>query len=175
EDYEAWWHERRRSAAADRRPHRWVALMLEADGYIEMNWEVASRLGIRRVFPFATRAVLEQAFRWHPAELIRGGPPPQTKKMLRAALRDDVPAENLMRTDRGWYPLPGRDDPLPLGDELPPALTGIVRDDWLAAPPRALPWRDAQWVAALAHIGRHLAELRPRSRGRAVAADLIRP
>ncbi|HEX2086605.1 MAG TPA: asparagine synthase-related protein, partial [Solirubrobacteraceae bacterium] len=47
EDYEAWWHERRRSAAADRRPHRWVALMLEADGYIEMNWEVASRLGIR--------------------------------------------------------------------------------------------------------------------------------
>ena len=37
-------------------------MFLERQGFLGMHWEVTSALGIRRVFPFVSRALLELAF-----------------------------------------------------------------------------------------------------------------
>lgn len=62
-----------------------------------MQWEVCSALGVRRVSPFSTRAVLELALECHPLELLG----PEDKRLMRGALRDVVPADLLERPDKG--------------------------------------------------------------------------
>src|SRR5437879_8887991 len=99
EEYREWLERRRRDAARDGAPLRHLALRAEADGFVAMNWEAASALGVRRSFPFFNREVLDLAFECHPAELVGPG----TKKLLRAAVRDDVPARNLGRLDKGQW------------------------------------------------------------------------
>jgi hypothetical protein len=104
-----------------------------------MNWEACSTLGIRRSFPFFNREVLELAYECHPAELYGPG----TKKLLRAALHNDVPSRNLYRQDKGR-----RDDAVvksmqslqePMPDEsLPEELEGVLSPGWFAKPPQVL-------------------------------------
>src|SRR5207253_1718401 len=87
EEYRAWRHRRRDAATRDHAPRRYLALRAEEDGFLAMNWEAATTLGVRRFFPFFNRDVIELAFECHPTELVGPG----TKKLLRRALRQDVP------------------------------------------------------------------------------------
>src|SRR5205823_5088277 len=80
EEYRDWFRRWRREAAAARHPLESLAHMVEWDGWLTMNWEMASACGVRRTHPFWTRELLELAFSCHPAELIGPG----TKKLLRA-------------------------------------------------------------------------------------------
>ena len=134
EEYRAWLERRRRDAACDPDPWRYLALRAEADGFVAMNWEAASAVGIRRSFPFFNREVLELAFECHPVELVGPG----TKKLLRAALRDDVPRRNLERQDKGQWGAYLRDVKRTWDVPLPETLDPLVRSEWYPKPPRLL-------------------------------------
>ena len=125
-EYRDWLERRRRDAARDDRPHGYLALRAEADGFVAMNWEAASTLGVRRSFPFFNREVLELAFQCHPAELVGPGP----KKLLRAALRRDVPPVNLERADRGRLGSDFMGAQHACAHALPEGLRPIVRAEW---------------------------------------------
>jgi len=125
-EYRDWLERRRRDAARDDRPHGYLALRAEADGFVAMNWEAASTLGVRRSFPFFNREVLELAFQCHPAELVGPGP----KKLLRTALRHDVPAVNLGRADRGRLGSDFMGAQHACAHALPEGLRPIVRAEW---------------------------------------------
>lgn len=122
-EYAEWYDRRRRAALEDERPHRFLAMLLEREGFLSMHWEVTSALGVRRCFPFATRRVLELALRTDPADVVGPG----TKRLLRAALAGDVPHRHLHRPDKG-QPGAGEDRaPRAFPGPLPAALTSIVR------------------------------------------------
>lgn len=131
EEYRVWLDERRRRAALDQEPRPHLALRAEADGFVAMNWEAASALGVRRSFPFFNREVLELACECHPAELVGPG----TKRLLRRALREDVPARNLDRPDRGHWGTYLDGARVPWSEPLSERLEAIVRDEWCPQPP----------------------------------------
>ncbi len=144
-EYRDWRERRSRDAARDDRPNGYLALRAEADGFVAMNWEAASTLGVRRSFPFFNREVLELAFQCHPAELVGPG----IKKLLRNALRHDVPTANLERADRGR-----------LGSDLmsvqhsrarpfPEGLRPIIRSEWFARPYRTLQHAEGHGIEQL--------------------------
>lgn len=150
DEYRTWRARRLTAFAFDSRPLRWLALHAEADGFIAMNWEAASELRLRRAWPFFNREMLELAFECHPSELVGPG----TKKLLRTALRDDVPEENLQRPDRGHWPSPEESiDP-------PPSAAGLQQ---LFAPKK---WTEEAgewptfWKWVLATFARDVAEVR---------------
>ncbi len=146
-DEYAEWHDRQHSfALADRRPLRQLALSTSQDPFVVMNWEATSPLGVRRSLPFFNREILELAFACHPQEQIGPG----TKKLLRAALHDDVPAENLRREDKGTSP--SKAVQLPWTEALDEQLARIVRPDWFPRPPALLEQSDAWRLALLAQI-----------------------
>jgi hypothetical protein len=149
-EWDEWLDRRRRAAAADRRPLRHLALTGELSGFVVMNWEAASVLGIRRSLPFFNREVLELAFSCHPSEQVGPG----TKKLLRAALADDVPEKNLQRLDKGTGPHPS-DSPFHWHGELDEQLGPIVREDWFPNPPTRIDQYDAIRLAQLAQIARN--------------------
>src|SRR5437016_14458782 len=126
EEYRTWLDERCRRATEDQEPRAHLALRAEADGFVAMNWEAASALGVRRSFPFFNREVLELAFECHPAELVGPG----TKKLLRAALHADVPEKNLSRTDKGGWGVGLPAGPL-MSAILPDTLAPIVDQAWM--------------------------------------------
>lgn len=126
EEYHDWFRARRASAAGDRHPRRYLAMELEHDGFLGMNWEVASSLGLRRCMPFGTRGALELAFECHPSELIGPG----TKRLLRRALADDVPAVNLDRPDKGRAGGSRGYGPSRLTAEVPAALESVFSPGW---------------------------------------------
>ena len=98
EEYLTWWERKRKELREDTDPWRHLAMeSATLDPFVPMNWEACSALGIRRSFPFFNREVLELAYECHPAELYGPG----TKKLLRAALHNDVPSRNLYRQDKG--------------------------------------------------------------------------
>jgi len=99
EDLEELRHRRLREALADDRPWRHLAALSEMDGWVAMNWEAASALGVRRSFPFFNREMIELAFRRHPAEMFGSGP----KRALREALSGRVGEINLRREDKGGW------------------------------------------------------------------------
>ncbi len=135
-DYADWLADRRRAAATDDRPLPYLAMFLERQGFLGMHWEVTSALGVRRVFPFVSRELLELAFELHPGELVGPG----TKLLLRRALVGDVPAANLQRPDKGH---PGNPPPRlsqPWRGALPEALTSVLAADW--PPPGELAYWD---------------------------------
>lgn len=159
DEYRHWFKRIRRGVARDHAPLAGLAARCEADGVLAMNWEAASALGIRRSFPFFNRDVLELAFQCHPTELIIPG----DKKLLRAALRHDVPERNLDRQDKGgWgsYLAVGRTS---WDAALPDALKTVVRPDWFPKPPRPLDWLEAWGLTHLVVFSRAL-EIRRQQR-----------
>jgi len=131
EEYRAWRHRRRDAATRDHAPRRYLALRAEEDGFVAMNWEAATNLGVRRFFPFFNRDVIELAFECHPTELVGPG----TKKLLRRALRQDVPQHNLERPDKGGWGSYVRAARLAWSEPLPEMLTTVVRREWYPRPP----------------------------------------
>jgi asparagine synthetase B (glutamine-hydrolysing) len=145
QEYRAWAVGRRRAAASQPPAHRHLALRAEMDGFVAMNWEVASALGVRRSFPFFNREVLELAFECHPSELVGPG----TKKLLRAALVDDVPHENLFRPDKGHWGNYLRGVQFESPARLPDALGSVVRPEWFPQPPHLLDLLNARALGVL--------------------------
>jgi hypothetical protein len=103
------------------------------DGWVAMNWEGTTPLGVRRSLPFCNREVLELAFRCHPADLLGPGP----KRLLRVALSGDVPPRNLFRPDKGVSsnPLEAKKAFEFLPSRMPKGAERIIRPDWLPTPP----------------------------------------
>lgn len=147
-EYADWVSDRRRRAAADDRPLPYLAMFLERQGFLGMHWEVTSALGIRRVFPFVSRELLELAFELHPSELVGPG----TKRLLRSALAGDVPTENLRRPDKGHPGSPGRWLKRGWSGEVPeavaPALAPGVQEK------EELPYWDVFRITQLVAFGR---------------------
>ena len=138
EEYREWLERRRRDAARDGAPLRHLALRAEADGFVAMNWEATTALGVRRSFPFFNREALDLAFECHPSELVGPG----TKKLLRAAVRDDVPARNLGRLDKGHWGRYLDGARLPWQASLPDTLGCMIRSEWYAKRPNSLAFHD---------------------------------
>jgi len=145
EEYSEWLERRRVAAAREGAALRHFTMRTEADGFVAMNWEAASALGVRRSFPFFNREVLELAFECHPTELIGPG----TKKLLRRALRSDVPARNLHRADKGHWGSYLKDARLSWTGSLPQALESIVRSEYCPQPPPMLDLWDAHRLTQL--------------------------
>jgi hypothetical protein len=118
-----------------------------------MYWEGASPLGVRPLLPFFNREALELAFQCHPSELLGPG----IKRLLRDALRDDVPARNLFRPDGGAWRGHFSDGTWVTEGALPPAAEAIVRSDWVPYPPAELPWHDGKLLAHATRVAEYLA------------------
>ena len=163
-EYDEWRTNLRASRAKDRRPLPGLADRMMADGFVAMNWEGTAPLGVRRVLPFFNREVLELAFQCHPRELLGPGP----KVLLREAVREDVPARNLMRPDRGaWsshiqtgiWNIPG--------DGLPAAAAQVVRSDWLPEPPSTLSFYEGTLMFYATRVAEYLDRQAARDEARA--------
>jgi asparagine synthetase B (glutamine-hydrolysing) len=152
EEYEDCFTRIRRRIARDHAPWSGLAARCEADVFLAMNWEAACELGIRRSFPFFNRNVLELAFECHPSELIGPG----YKKLLRAALRDDVPERNLNRPDKGAWGSSLRAGHASWDTPLPDSLQAVVRPDWYPRPPNVLERSEAFGLTELVMFSRSL-------------------
>jgi len=151
-EYRELYERRRRELGRERRPLGHLALTVEDEYWLAQNWEAASAHGVRRSFPFATRELVEFAFRSHPRDLLGPG----TKKLLRYAVSGDVPAENLGRTDKGGWRGPSRQARCLWETPLPPELEQIVRSDWFPAPPQAIHFGEAAELAQLSKFSDNL-------------------
>ncbi len=125
EEHADWLAEERRQMAADRRPLAGLAQQTDSDLWLAMNWAVLAPLGIRRLAPFASRSVIELAFRAHPDQLVGPG----TKRLLHDALHEDVPAELLFRPDKGYWG-PQAEPRVPWTASMD-AFPGLVKPDLL--------------------------------------------
>jgi hypothetical protein len=72
-------------------PRRWFNLLFADDGWLAMNWETASAMGVRRLTPFVTKPILELSQLVNPRDLLGGW----YKRLLRLAFAESVPAEIL--------------------------------------------------------------------------------
>jgi asparagine synthetase B (glutamine-hydrolysing) len=132
EEYEQWLAEERRALRADARPNRFLAaqIRLNSDVALASNWEVCSGYGIRRFWPFHTRAMLELAGRSDVREQLGPG----TRRVLRQALAADVPGANLNRLDKGqwrgirWVPTAAPES------ELDPELASVLKGNGTTDP-----------------------------------------
>lgn len=149
--------EQRRQLATDDRPRPFIAKRLEvAQTAIAQNWEVTSALGVRRVYPFLSRELVELAFACHPSE----GLGPGTKKLVREALAGLVP-ESHLGEKQGWSSHPAS---VPWNIPLPGALGSIVRRDLMDRAPRQLPAFDALRLTLLLNISQALSTARAERR-----------
>ncbi len=155
-EYRELYERRRQELGRDRRPLGHLAVTSEDETWLAQNWEAASSHGVRRSFPFATRELVEFAFRSHPRDLLGPG----TKKLLRNAVRGDVPAKNLGRMDKGGWRGPSRHAACLWETPLAAELEEIVRSDWHPAPPRAIRWGEAAELAQLSKFADNLANAR---------------
>lgn len=104
EEYEEWHGRQLVAYRADPRPLRTLAARGLYDGFLQMNWEALSALGMRRSVPFHSREMLELAFSAHPRRLVGPG----SKRLLRDALGELVEPEILARAGRSqWHESPG--------------------------------------------------------------------
>jgi len=160
QEYRGWWDRVRQEMVRD--PLPWACLWAdshEASGFVTMNWEACSALGVRRSFPFFTREVFELVFTCHPMELYGPG----VKKLLRAALKEDVPARNLWRPDKGAREPMALSRQRPLPGPLPEELEQVLSPRWLSNPPRML----GSWqYGCLLHLIRFIENLRARRKER---------
>lgn len=151
EEYQEWWHRRRRALAGDRRPRAFTAAVLEMDGWLAMNWEATTALGVRRAAPFVGRKVIELALSCHPGELIGPG----TKRLLRAGLAADLPGPILHRQDKGGWPSTAEP---PWTGAVPEALSDAFQPGWPAAG-APLGWSQAVVLAQLSQSAAALGAL----------------
>jgi len=151
-EHQAWLATHQASLARDRRPLRELATRADADAWVAMYWEGASPLGVRPVLPFFNREVLELAYRCHPQELLGPG----KKRLLVDALRDDVPARNLLRPDRGLWTGHERGVRWRLDGPLPAAAEAVVRREWLSQPPPDVPFMDGTRLASAIRVAEYL-------------------
>ncbi len=158
-EYRAWMRRHRAALGRDHRPLRELAARANGDAWVAMYWEGCSPLGVRPLLPFFNREVLELAFRCHPRELLGPGP----KRLLREALRDDVPSRNLMRPDFGTWRGHHSDGDWTFDEALPAAAAPIVRSDWFPQPPSKLPWNDGKLLVYASRIAEYLERQAPRS------------
>jgi hypothetical protein len=152
-EYREWRRRHQAALARDHRPLRELAARAGADAWVAMYWEGASPLGVRPLLPFFNREVLELGFQCHPHELLGPG----YKRLLREALRDDVPARNLFRPDGGAWTGHFTDGTWITDGTLPAAARAIVRSDWHPMPPAELPWHDGKLLAYAARVAEYLA------------------
>lgn len=139
-EYRTWFESQQAQAAGDRRPLRNLRLHTEADAWVSQNWEVASSLGIRRSLPFFHREILELGFECHPAELLGPG----TKKLLRAALGNDVPARNLQRIDKGaWGGYLSSSPCFDWEAEFTGLMAPALQRSWWPRPPKVVDFHEA--------------------------------
>jgi hypothetical protein len=151
-EYQDWLRARGAAWARDRRPLAALADLAAADGWVAMNWEGTAPLGVRRSLPFFNREVLELAFRCHPSELLGPG----TKRILREALRDDVPARYLLREDKAvWRPhlVTAR---WRVNGPLPAAAAPLVRPDGLPRSRSGIPFVDGMQLAYAVRVAENL-------------------
>lgn len=122
EAFRGWRREMERAVAGDRHPNRYFAaqLRLNSDAALATNWEILAPLGIRRAFPFHTREMLEHAATADIRKMMGPGP----KRTLRAALASDVPADLLLRADKGHWGSSMTSRP----EHRPPMDPATVRD-----------------------------------------------
>jgi asparagine synthetase B (glutamine-hydrolysing) len=143
-----WYRDRQRAIARSRHGRPFLQQRLErAANIIAMNWEVTSSRGVHRSFPFFSRELVELAYASHPLEaLSRGG-----KRVLRAAVRNDLPAAVRGRLDKGtsnrWFGAQFN-----WNEPLPDELGGLIREDWFPKPPRWLEASDALRLRGLVNI-----------------------
>ena len=150
-EFQDWVATQKRALARDRRPLGELAARADADAWVAMYWEGSSPLGARPLLPFFNRETLELAFRCHPRDLLGPG----KKRLLRDALRADVPARNLNREDRGEWT--GHSDARwVLKGGLPPGAARIVRPDWLSDPPRDLAFMEGTRLTAALRVSEFL-------------------
>ena len=83
-------------------------------------------------------------------------PRPRPKRLLREALRDDVPARNLFRPDGGAWSGHHSDGRWTSDGALPAAARPIVRSDWLPFPPTSLHWHDGKLLAYATRVAEYL-------------------
>jgi asparagine synthetase B (glutamine-hydrolysing) len=151
-EYQDWLQARGAAWVRDRRPLAGLADLVAADGWVAMNWEGTAPLGVRRSLPFFNREMLELAFRCHPSELLGPG----TKRILREALHEDVPAGHLLREDKavwrphlvtaGWR----------VNGALPSAAAPVVRPDGLPQSRSEIPFVDGMQLAYAVRVAEHL-------------------
>lgn len=145
EEYAEWRRRKSIEAAADPRPLGHLALRCEQEGFVSMNWEATSICGVRRSVPFFTREALELAFACHPTELIGPG----TKRLLRTALRSDVPTRNLERQDKGAWPMADQRDQVYAGP-FEPGMETVIAEHALGGCSAPLDYHQYLGVAHLA-------------------------
>ena len=151
-EYSEWVRRSRVTLARDPRPLKRLAARVAADAWVAMNWEGTAYLGVRRSLPFFNREVLELAFQCHPSELLGPGP----KRLLREALREDVPSRNLLRPDRGLWSGHFDHGRWSVDGPLPATAKGVVRSDWLPLPPRDLAFLDGVLLAHATRVAEYL-------------------
>ncbi len=135
EQYRAWITGMRCRLADDPSPYRTLASYMDRESAMGMNWEVTSALGVRRVWPFVSRETIELSYSIHPDDVIGPG----TKRLLRRALHEDVPAWSLYRSDKGGWAAEIASGNMLWNEALPDELAGIVRNDWFPHPPATIP------------------------------------
>jgi len=114
---------------------------------MSMHWEVCSRFGVARAFPFMSRALLELAFEAHPVEGLGWG----AKRLARDGFRDSVPAGLRSRRDKGdTRPMPQTSVPWPAG--VPGELSAAVRAGQGRSHPEMLGICDALRLRGLVNI-----------------------
>lgn len=144
-EYAAWLGKERRRAYTDCVSKSFLARCTEVDGWVPMNWEATSAVGVRRSLPFMTREILELAFECHPEELVGGA----DKKLLRSALKADVPALNLNRSDKGGWGASMSKPPLPWDRQLLAPLDRVIRPAWFPRPPESVAYSHARGLLQL--------------------------
>jgi asparagine synthetase B (glutamine-hydrolysing) len=152
DEYQDWIHRRRIALARDHRPLRELAARASGDAWVAMYWEGAAPLGVRPVLPFFSRESLELAFRCHPRDLLGPG----NKRLLRDALRDDVPARNLLRPDRGMWTGHHATGRWALDGAFPAAADTVIRSDWVRNPPADLPFMEGYRLTAAIRVAEYL-------------------
>lgn len=144
-EYREWRERHRRESARAPVAHRYLRLRSQHDGWLPMNWEAATALGVRRSVPFHTRGMLELLGECHLGEQLEHGP----KRLLRTAVDDLVPERNLWRPDRGHHGEADAETTHEADLHLPAELATVLDDAWLE-PARQRPTRfEAFFLAVL--------------------------
>jgi asparagine synthetase B (glutamine-hydrolysing) len=157
-EFAAWDEQVLARARAERRPRLRLWQETHVEYWMQQNWEVLSRLDVRRVAPFFQRRVIELAFAAPPQALIG----PHVKKPLRRAFAADVPRAVLWREKSVW-PNEAAPEPRSWTRDLPEELSAIVRDDWLPRPRAELAFGDRLAVATLESYAMGLRALRSKT------------